>query len=268
MSADIRAVPAADPRRGLDQRLAGRVAVVTGGGQGIGAAIASLFAEQGAVVVAVDIDGDLAVQTANRVGLGGVGMAADVSSEVDVSHAVSETIAQFGGIDILVNCAGIAGPQLPVGDTSVEEWDRTQAVNLRGTFLMVKHCLPSLILRRGNIVNVASALALVGWRRESAYGPSKAGVVQLTRSVALDYAAAIRSNCVCPGAVRTPMITAVLEGRPDMERALAEYGTIHPLLGRLAWPEEIADAVLFLASDDASFITGVALPVDAGFTAT
>jgi NAD(P)-dependent dehydrogenase (short-subunit alcohol dehydrogenase family) len=261
-------LPAADSMRWPDQRLAGRVAVITGGGQGIGAAIAGRFAEQGAVVVAVDIDGDRAAQTADRIGPGAVGIAADVAREEDVSRAVSETLNRCEGIDVLVNCAGIAGPQVPVGDTSVEDWDRTQAVNLRGTFLMIKHCLPSLIQRRGNIVNVASALALVGWRNESAYGPSKAGVVQLTKSVALDYAAAIRSNCVCPGAVRTPMITAVLEGRPDMEQALTEYGTIHPLWGRLAWPAEIADAVLFLASDDASFITGVALPVDAGFTAT
>lgn len=220
------------------------------------------------MVVVVDIDCERATRAADEIGRGAVGVVCDVADEADVSRAVSTVVDDLGGVDVLVNCAGIAGPQSRAGDTDVRDWDRTQAVNLRGTFLVIKHCLPSLIARRGNIVNVASALALVGWPEESAYGPSKAGVVQLTKSVALDYAPDIRSNCVCPGAVRTPMITEVLEGSPHMEEALTEYGRIHPLHGRLAWPREIADGVLFLASDDASFITGVALPVDAGFTAT
>lgn len=250
------------------QRLSGKVAVVTGAAQGIGAAVAELFVAQGAQVAWVDIQEDaVRVVVESYSDDQCLALAADVSDENAVVQAVTAVIAHFGAVDILVNVAGIAGPQFRAGDTDVKEWDRTQAVNLRGTFLTVKHCIPHLTRRRGCIVNIASALALVGWPEESAYGPSKAGVVQFTKAVALDYAPEVRSNCVCPGAVRTPMITGVLEGRPDRERALAEYGSIHPLTGRLAEPAEIARAVLFLASDDASFITGVALPVDGGFTA-
>ena len=249
-------------------RLDGKVALVTGAAQGIGAAIAELFLAEGARVACVDLNAELLERAwRDRSGDRVVTVAADVSVEPDVARAVATAVDVFGSIDILVNVAGVAGPQSPAGETRVEDWDHTQAVNLRGTFLTVKHCLPHLVERRGSIVNVASALALVGWPSETAYGPSKAGVVQFTRGVALDYAPYLRSNCVCPGAVRTPMITAVLEGRADREQALAEYGAIHPLTGRLAEPLEIAQAVLFLASDDASFVTGVALPVDGGFTA-
>ncbi|MBM7518164.1 SDR family NAD(P)-dependent oxidoreductase [Nocardioides nitrophenolicus] len=254
------------PRR--TARLGDKVALVTGAAQGIGAAVAGLFLAEGARVACVDLNADRLRETwrephDDRM----ITIAADVSVERDVVRAVTATADAFGTVDILVNVAGVAGPQSAAGETLVEDWDQTQAVNLRGTFLTVKHCLPHLVERRGSIVNIASALALVGWPQETAYGPSKAGVVQFTRGVALDYAPYVRSNCVCPGAVRTPMITEVLEGHPDRERALAEYGSIHPLTGRLAEPIEIAQAVLFLASDDASFVTGVALPVDGGFTA-
>ena len=254
------------PQRGV--RLDGKVALVTGAAQGIGAAVGELFLAEGAQVAGVDLNGEqLRRAWHDRDGGRLIAVAADVSVEPDVARAVSAATDAFGAIDILVNVAGVAGPQSAAGETLVEDWDHTQAVNLRGTFLTVKHCLPHLVERQGSIVNIASALALVGWPQETAYGPSKAGVVQFTRGVALDYAPHVRSNCVCPGAVRTPMITAVLEGHPDPERALAEYGSIHPLTGRLAEPMEIARAVLFLASDDASFVTGVALPVDGGFTA-
>ncbi|GAA3655825.1 SDR family oxidoreductase [Nocardioides ginsengisoli] len=254
------------PREG--SRLDGKVALVTGAAQGIGAAVAGLFLAEGARVVGVDLNGErLRDAWPDRDAGRMLTVAADVSVEQDVVRAVSAATDAFGTVDVLVNVAGVAGPQSAAGDTPVEDWDHTQAVNLRGTFLTVKHCLPHLVERQGSIVNIASALALVGWPQEAAYGPSKAGVVQFTRGVALDYAPYVRSNCVCPGAVRTPMITAVLEGHPDPEQALAEYGSIHPLTGRLAEPMEIARAVLFLASDDASFVTGVALPVDGGFTA-
>lgn len=248
-------------------RFAGLTAVVTGAGRGIGAAVASRLAAEGARVACLDIDSTASAATARAIGGRAIAVATDIANEADVAAAVDRVTAA-GGIDVLVNNAGIAGPQYAARDTPVEDWDHTLAVNLRGTFLMVKHALPSLLERGGNIVNIASALALVGWRQESAYGASKAAVVQFTKSVALDYAPRVRANCVCPGAVRTPMITSVLEGSPDMEKALADYGQIHPLHRRLAWPEEIADAVLFLASADASFITGAVLPVDGGFTAS
>jgi NAD(P)-dependent dehydrogenase (short-subunit alcohol dehydrogenase family) len=168
---------------------------------------------------------------------------------------------------VVVNSAGIAGPQTAVGVTPLDEWQRTLDVNLTGTFLVCKHSLAALIESRGNIVNVASALALIAKTDEAAYHASKAGVVHLSKSMALDYAKQIRVNCVCPGAVRTAMIESVLPPGVDRAAALAEYGLIHPLHRRLAEPEEIAEAVLFLASDDASLVTGVAMPVDAGLSA-
>jgi NAD(P)-dependent dehydrogenase (short-subunit alcohol dehydrogenase family) len=171
-----------------------------------------------------------------------------------------------GRLDVVVNNAGIAGPQTPAGTTPLNEWQRTLDINLTGAFLVCKHALPMLIASRGNIVNVASALALVAKTDEAAYQASKAGLVQLTRTLALDYAASVRANCVCPGAVRTNMIEGVLPAGADVETALAEYGRIHPLYRRLARPEEIADAVLFLASDDASLVTGASLFVDGGFS--
>ncbi len=248
-------------------RLSGRTALVTGAGRGIGQAIALRLAGEGAWVACVDVDADAAAETAAALDDHGAALAADVGDETSVRQVVTEVRARRGGLDVLVNNAGIAGPQHPVGDTDLAAWERTLQVNLTGTFLLAKHCVELLRCARGCIVNVASALALVGWPDECAYGPSKAGVVQLTKGMALDYAPAIRVNAVCPGAVRTPMIESVLADG-EREALLAEYGRIHPLHGRLAEPEEIADAVLFLASDDAAFITGVALPVDAGLTAS
>jgi NAD(P)-dependent dehydrogenase (short-subunit alcohol dehydrogenase family) len=172
-----------------------------------------------------------------------------------------------GRLDVLVNNAGIAGPQTPVGTTPLDQWQRTLDVNLTGPFLFCKYALPLLIAARGNIVNVASALALVAKTDEAAYHASKAAVVHLSKSMALDYAATVRVNCVCPGAVRTAMIESVLPQGIDVAAALAEYGRIHPLHQRLAEPIEIANAVLFLASGDASLITGVAFAVDAGYSA-
>jgi NAD(P)-dependent dehydrogenase (short-subunit alcohol dehydrogenase family) len=248
-------------------RLQGRTALVTGAGNGIGRAIAHRLAAEGAWVACVDRDRDAADRVAASLPFGGRGIHADVSRESEVEAAIAVVAEERGTLDVLVNNAGIAGPQTPVGKTPLNEWQRTLDVNLTGTFLVCKHALPLLIAARGSIVNVASALALVAKTDEAAYHASKAGVVQLSRSMAIDYAASIRVNCVCPGAVRTAMIESVLPAGVDVDAALAEYGRIHPLHQRLAEPEEIADAVLFLASDDASLITGVAMPVDAGFSA-
>lgn len=246
-------------------RLTGRVAIVTGAGAGIGAAIARRFAAEGARVVCVDRDGVAAASIAHDLGAGAMALVADVGNEADVRRMVEAVLAQSGRIDVLVNNAGIAGPQEPAATTPVAGWDATVSVNLTGTFLVSKHALPHLVKSRGCIVNLASALALIGWPRECSYGPTKAGVVQLTKAMALDYAPHVRVNCVCPGAVRTAMIESVLPPG-DRETLLAEYGSVHPLHGRLAHPDEIARPVLFLASDDASLITGAALVVDAGFS--
>jgi NAD(P)-dependent dehydrogenase (short-subunit alcohol dehydrogenase family) len=251
----------------VGNRMSGRVAIVTGAASGIGHAVCVRLAEEGARVACLDIDAPGAAATAAEVGGGAFPVHADVADEDQVGAAVRQVAKTAGAIDVLINNAGVAGPQERAEATSAAGWDQTHAVNLRGAFLLAKHAITHLAGRHGVIVNIASALAFVGWPQECAYGPSKAGVVQLTKGLALDYAPSVRVNCVCPGAVRTPMITSVLEGAPHMEAALADYGQIHPLRRRLALPREIADAVLFLASDDASFITGAALPVDGGFLA-
>jgi NAD(P)-dependent dehydrogenase (short-subunit alcohol dehydrogenase family) len=251
----------------VGNRMTGRVAIVTGSASGIGHAISVRLAEEGARVACLDVDASGAAVTAAEIGGRSFPVGADVADEDQVRAAVHEVAEVAGAIDVLVNNAGVAGPQERAEATSAEGWDRTHAVNLRGAFLLAKHAVAHLVQRQGAIVSIASALAFVGWPSECSYGPSKAGVVQLTKGLALDYAPSVRVNCVCPGAVRTPMITSVLEGAPHMEAALADYGQIHPLRRRLALPREIADAVLFLASDDASFITGAALPVDGGFLA-
>lgn len=250
----------------IGYRLRGRTAFVTGAGSGIGRAVARRLAEEGAWIACVDRDRAAAEAVAATLGGGGRALAVDVSSEAAVSEAIASVYAERGRIDVVVNSAGIAGPQTAVGATPLDEWQRTLDVNLTGTFLVCKHALAPLIESRGNIVNVASALALIAKTDEAAYHASKAGVVHLSKSMALDYATQIRVNCVCPGAVRTAMIESVLPPGAERVAALAEYGLIHPLHRRLAEPEEIADAVLFLASDDASLITGVAMPVDAGLS--
>ncbi len=246
-------------------RFQDRTAVVTGAGSGIGAAIARRFGAEGAWVACVDRNGSAATITAADIGANALAMVADVSDESAVANLMATVVSRRGGIDVVVNNAGIAGPQEPVASTPLEGWDATVAVNLTGTFLMCKHAMPHLVRRHGCIVNVASALAFIGWPRECAYGPTKAGVVQLTKAMALDYVPHVRVNCVCPGAVRTAMIESVLPPG-DTEALLAGYGKVHPLHGRLAHPDEIAWPVLFLASDDASLITGAALVVDAGFS--
>lgn len=248
-------------------RLRDRTALVTGSASGIGRAIARRLAEEGAWIGCLDLNRGALAQLVASLPNGGEALLADVSDENAVREAILLVLKARKSLDIVVNSAGIAGPQHPVGNTDLAEWQRTLDINLTGTFLVCKHALPALLAARGNIVNVASALALIVKTDEAAYHASKAGVMHLTKTMALDYARSIRVNCVCPGAVRTPMIESVLPPGVEREAALAEYGRIHPLHQRLAEPEEIADAVLFLTSDDASLITGAAMPVDGGLTA-
>jgi NAD(P)-dependent dehydrogenase (short-subunit alcohol dehydrogenase family) len=251
----------------VSNRLQGRTALVTGAGSGIGAAVARRFSAEGAWVACVDLSLGSAERVTSSLARSGGAFQADVSREEDVQAVMAAIEQERAALHVVVNSAGIAGPQTPAGATPLEGWQRTLDVNLTGTFLVCKHALAPLAAVRGNIVNIASALALVAKTDEAAYHASKAGVLHLTKSMALDYAGTVRVNCVCPGAVRTPMIVSVLPAGADEGAALAEYGRIHPLHQRLAEPEEIADAVLFLASDDASLITGAALPVDGGYSA-
>ena len=248
-------------------RLDGRVALITGAASGIGAATAARFAAEGAAIIGLDLakPADDAWTTVAGSARGAIFAEADVRDEAAVKAAVDAGLAQFGRIDVLVNAAGVVGFG-SAHTLEVAEFERVLDINLKGSFLVAKHVLPGMIERRsGSIVHIASVEGLVGISGQLAYNASKGGVVLMAKNMALDYSPlGIRVNCICPGGVETPM-TAMLQ----MEglKALGEkLRKLHPL-GRFGRPEEIAAAALFLASDDASFVTGSALVVDGGYTA-
>jgi NAD(P)-dependent dehydrogenase (short-subunit alcohol dehydrogenase family) len=221
------------------------------------------LAREGALVAIFDCNAAAAKQTVADLaeqGCEAASFTVDVSREEDVRAAVSETSARFGKIDILLNNAGIA-IRNPLAEQDEAGWDACMAVNLKGVFLCAKHVIPYMLKRGGSIINMSSVTGIVGVRNRSAYSASKGAIVALTRNMALDYARfQIRVNCVCPGFTRTAMAKALLL---DPERQGRLVG-MHPL-GRLGTPEDIANAVVFLASDLSSWITGQALAVDGGF---
>lgn len=249
-------------------KLKDRVALITGAGSGIGRATATLFAAEGASVIVNDVDSEGGYETVHLVEAkdGTVSFVqADVSREDDVQNLIRKTVETYGGLDILHNNAGIELTGT-VADTETADWDRVISVNLRGVFLCSKYAIPEMVKRGGGvIVNTASVAGLEGVLSLAAYNAAKGGVVLLTKNTALDYAAHnIRANCVCPGVIETPMTERLLqEDETGLMRHFAV--SVHPM-GRLGKPEEVARAVLFLASDDASFITGAALPVDGGYS--
>ena len=240
-----------------------KTAIVTGGGSGIGRASAQGLAREGALVAIFDCNAAAAKQTVADLaeqGCEAASFTVDVSREEDVRAAISETFARFGKIDILLNNAGIA-IRNPLAEQDEAGWDACMAVNLKGVFLCAKHVIPYMLKHGGSIINMSSVTGIVGVRNRSAYSASKGAIVALTRNMALDYARfQIRVNCVCPGFTRTAMAKALLL---DPERQGRLVG-MHPL-GRLGTPADIANAVVFLASDLSSWITGQALAVDGGF---
>ncbi len=252
----------------MSERYKSRTAVVTAAGSGIGAATARGFAREGARVVVADLSGKRAEETAAGITAAG-GQAAWIKMDAADPGAMQATLQlaldRYGSVDVLVNNAGYGEPGL-LADCSIEVWNRTLAVTLTSVFLGLKYSLPQMRRQgRGVVVNTASISGTAGDYGMSAYNAAKAGVINLTRSAALEWARdGIRVNCVCPGGIDT-RVTQVLAGERagEVRRAMA---AVHPL-GRMGDADEIANAILFLASDEASFITGAALVADGGLTA-
>lgn len=249
-------------------KLSRRVAIITGSGSGIGSAAALLFAKNGAKIAVVERVRTLGEETAHTIQKGGgeaLFVEADVSNATDAREAVAAVVKKYKKIDILFNNAGIAQEFVPLAELSEEEWDRVISVNLKGTFLMLKYTIPEMLKQgKGVIINMASIAAAVAMRNGSAYAASKGGIVSLTKTVALEYGRNnIRVNCICPSIVRTTIIQAITGGTIEGEERLVKFQPIR----RMANPEEIAKAALYLASDDSSFVTGACLTVDGGYTA-
>lgn len=248
-------------------RFAGKAGIVTGGGAGIGAATARLLASEGAPVTIADKDEAAANATVEQINQdGGEAMAivGDLAHSSVARRVVEETLSRFGGVHILVNNAGVE-LKCPVDETSEHDWDRVLGANLKSAFLMSKEVIPIMKARRtGAIVMNSSVAYYIGAPNSAAYGASKAGLLSLTRCMALELAPFnIRVNAVCPGVIDTPMNTRNLERAEDPKAMRQSWFDVTPMK-RLGTPEDVAKAILFLASDDAGFITGTPLVVDGG----
>ncbi len=251
-------------------RLAGKTALITGGGTGIGRACALLFAREGARVAVAGRSAEplrAVVAEIERAGGQALAVTCDVTQVEQVERAVRAAVERFGALNVVVNNAGV----LTLGSveqTPESEWARVLGVNLTGTFLVSRAALPELRKAGGgSIVNIGSLYGLIGLKNRAAYAASKGGVAQLTRSMALDHAhEGIRVNCVCPAIVETEMIQQVFASQPD-PAALRRQRIEQIPLGRMGRPEDVAQLALFLASDESSWMTGVALPLDGGLSA-
>ena len=247
--------------------LSGKVAIITGAASGIGKAATMLFAKEGAHVVLADLNVKAGEEVAAAASASTrcVFQRTDVSQEPDIAALVKRALDEFGGLDIMYNNAGIGGAVGPLAEISVEDWDKTQAVCLRGVFLGIKHSVKPMRARGGGaIVSTASIAGVWGYPNLHAYCAAKAGVVNLTRSAALEFAADnIRVNCIAPGGVSTPIVYGGEANKEAMEERLKRGQPIQ----RAGQPEDIAQAVLFLASEKSSFVTGQTLVVDGGAVA-
>ncbi len=249
-------------------RVDGKVAVITGAGSGIGRATALAFTREGAKVVVADIvvaGGEETVRMIKAAGGEAIFIKTDVTKAAEVEALLKQTVETYGRLDCAFNNAGIEGEIAPTADCTEENWDRVVNVDLKSVWLCLKYEIPQMLKQGGGaIVNTASVAGLVGFLGIPAYVASKHGVNGLTKTAALEYAkAGIRVNAVCPGVIRTPMVERAFGASPQMAEAAAAMEPV----GRLGKPEEIAEAVLWLCSDAASFVTGLPMAVDGALTA-
>jgi NAD(P)-dependent dehydrogenase (short-subunit alcohol dehydrogenase family) len=252
-----------------NRRFVHKVIVITGAGSGIGRTTALAFAREGGSVVIGDINETEGNETARQILESGgyaTAVGCDVRNPQQVQALIARAVGDFGGVDVLYNNAGVVRYGT-VEELSVEDWDFQLDINLKGTFLTCKYAIPEMRKRGGGaIVNTASVQAFASQKTVPAYAASKGGVVSLTTTIALDHADdTIRCNCIAPGTIRTPMVDQAADtfGPDNPEAAIAEWGRLHPL-GRVGKPEEVANLVLFLASDEAAFCTGGCYRVDGG----
>ncbi len=251
----------------MNSRLQGKIAIITGAGSGIGRACALALAREGAKVALVGRRKTLLEEVAHQIGEPTLVVAADVSKQGDIDRIVEQTVARFGGLNVLLNNAGV----LHVGTAeqiTEEQWDETFRINVRGLWLLSRAVLPPMRKAGGgSIINTASVLGINGARNRASYAPSKGAVVLLTKCMAIDHGYEhIRVNAICPAFVETDLTAAVINQAPDPASIRAERISVHPI-GRLGQPEDIAGLAVYLASDESSWVTGAVFPVDGGYLA-
>ena len=240
------------------------VVLITGGASGLGLAAAHGFAKEGATIVIADLQEAAAKSVAQKLGSMHLGLACDVADEAQVNHVVDTVIKKYGRVDVLINCAGVADRVKPTVEQDMAHFRRLVDIHLTGTYMMTKACAVHMLKQgKGNVINISSIAGVIGLTYRNAYSAAKAGISMITRTLGCEWGAAgIRVNAIAPGYILTPLTQAIIdEGRLD--KSVVERRTP---MGRMGEPRHIADAMLFLASDQAEFITGVTLPVDGGYT--
>jgi NAD(P)-dependent dehydrogenase (short-subunit alcohol dehydrogenase family) len=247
-------------------KLEDKVAIVTGAASGIGQACIELFASEGAKVVVADIQDDAGQALAKQ--LGGLFVHVDVTQPSDVEALIESVVGEYGRVDVMMNNAGIDGEQAPTAQSSLENWNRVMDINISGVYYGMKYVLPVMIEQQsGVLLSTASTVGLNGMGFLPAYSASKAGVIHLTKAVAIENASHhIRANAICPSVVMTPLLEHFIESSTNPDQARAGFSSMNPLPGMVT-TEAVAKAALFLVCDDSAFISGVALPIDGGYTA-